>query len=254
MKLYVRDYGAGPPVIILHGLLGCGDNWHPVAKAMAEGRHVIVPDQRNHGRSPHSSEFNHPVLANDLDRLLERFKLETVSLIGHSMGGKTAMHFALTRPDRVRKLIIADIAPRPYRDTLSSVFDALLSVTPEHHSRRGDIDQALADQLPDPATRAFLLRNLKRGSSGHLTWRIDVDALRRNVPQILASQETLGSFAGPALFVRGESSDYVTARDAASIITLFPKARIVTIPNAGHWVHADAPNKFIATVTGFLDS
>ncbi|MBT4821698.1 MAG: alpha/beta fold hydrolase [Lentisphaerae bacterium] len=239
-------------MVILHGLLGCGDNWVPVAKALAACHHVLVPDQRNHGRSPHSDAFNHELLAQDLEELLDRFDLATATVIGHSMGGKTAMQFALTRPARVEKLIVVDIAPRRYRNDRMDVLNALNSIQPARYSRRGDIDHILAAHVPEQATRAFLLKNLGRDSSGALSWRPNLASLRDNVERILEAQDIPSSFVGPTLVLRGGASAYVSETDTADIATLFPSARVHTIPRAGHWVHADAPADFLTVVNDFL--
>lgn len=254
MKLYFRSYGSGHPLIILHGLLGSGGNWHTLSSRWF-GQHftVYAVDQRNHGRSPHSPEFDYEAMVADLVEFMKDQGLASAHVLGHSMGGKTAMHLALAHPERVDRLVVADMAPRAYPPSHDMIFDALHSIDPAKYGSRQEIDRALAQKIRDTGTRQFLLKNLAHDpASGGYTWQMDLEAIyngydRLNEP--IASDHT---FDKPALFIRGERSDYVRDEDISGIKWLFPEAEVVTIPDAGHWVHADAPEPFAKAVLAFL--
>lgn len=252
MELYFREFGAGEPVIILHGLFGFSDNWQTIAKSLASQYLVITPDLRNHGRSPHLSSHTYEEMAEDLRLFMENHWMHSAVLIGHSMGGKVAMQMALNHPDMVEKLVVVDIAPGKAADNHSGIFEALLGIDLSVMQARADIESYLVSRIPDMGTRQFLLKNITRNDDGKFAWKMNLPVLWRHFPDILDAV-TGEPFDKPALFVRGDRSDYIKDADTALIMTLFPQAEITTIPNAGHWVHADKPNELTAVISEFLD-
>jgi pimeloyl-ACP methyl ester carboxylesterase len=252
MELYFREFGAGEPVIILHGLFGFSDNWQTIAKSLASQYLVITPDLRNHGRSPHLPSHTYEEMAEDLRLFMENHWMHSAVLIGHSMGGKVAMQMALNHPDMVEKLIVVDIAPGKAADNHSGIFEALLWMDLSVMQARADIESYLVSRIPDMGTRQFLLKNITRNDDGKFAWKMNLPVLWRHFPDILDAV-TGEPFDKPALFVRGDRSDYIKDADTALIMTLFPQAEIKTIPNAGHWVHADKPNELITVISEFLD-
>ncbi len=254
LRLAYKEYGEGDPLIILHGLLGAGSNWHTLARSVfCRYYSVYTLDQRNHGRSPHADRIDYPSMAADLLRFLNDHDVEKSHLIGHSMGGKTAMEFALEYPERVAKLVIVDIAPKRYPPHYADVLDALLAVDLSVMTSRADIDHALADRIPDPAVRRFLLKNLSFDSqAGRYEWELNLEAIQKHYERLNEPIANGRKFEGPTLVVRGADSDYVEDRDEEAIKELFPVAECVTIENAGHWVHADQPETFADRVRSFL--
>ena len=254
ITLFYRSHGAGPPLIILHGLLGSGDNWQTLSrKVFAEHFQVFTVDQRNHGRSPHSEVFDYPTMVADLVAFMDEHRLDHVYLLGHSMGGKAAMHFALTHPDRTDSLVVVDIAPKIYPPAHTVIFDALRNLDLDAHSSRATIDAALRPQIPNDAVRSFLLKNLRRDGNGGYAWKVNIESIHRNYTHLSDSLEADGLYEGPTLFIRGGASDYVADEDTELIISFFPDAEIVTIDEAGHWVHADKPQEFAEVVLEFWD-
>lgn len=252
MKLFYQLYGSGKPLIVLHGLLGTLDNWHTVSTRLGTTRAVYAIDARNHGRSPHADAFNYDLMTEDLREFAEEHNLGPTAVMGHSMGGKTAMFFALRYPERVEKLIIVDIAPRQTPPGHDSILSALNRLDLSLYSKRSEVDAALAPYLPDPSVRLFLLKNLSRGDGGSFAWKMNLRAITEHYDEVNVGVMYKGKFEGPALFVRGGQSDYIRASDEPMIRQLFPNARIETIERAGHWVHADAPDEFTALVESFL--
>jgi len=252
MKLNYQRYGQGRPLLILHGLFGSLTNWHTLSKRLGEHYEVFAVDQRNHGSSPHSAEFNYVEMAADLREFMRDRQLASAYLLGHSMGGKTAMQLALTDPDLVEKLIVVDIAPKAYPPHHDEIFDALCELELSRYTSRSELDQALAGKIAGLTTRQFLLTNVTRDEAGRFTWKINLDAIRQNYPAIIGGLEQAGRFDQPTLFVRGATSDYIQDEDAALITSIFPQARIATIDGAGHWVHAEAPAAFFNVVREFL--
>jgi pimeloyl-ACP methyl ester carboxylesterase len=254
MQLAYKDYGAGHPLIILHGLLGASGNWHTLSsKAFGAHFHVLAVDLRNHGRSPHSDVFDYPSMVTDLLEFMDEHGLSTARLMGHSMGGKAAMHFALAHPDRVDKLIVVDMAPRAYPPHHTTIFEALNSLDLSTFSSRSDIDEALATRITSYPIRQFLLKNLDYDrDAGRYFWKMNLGGIHRNYEHInspLASDQTFG---GPTLFIRGGTSDYIADSDFPAIHALFPLADLVTIDGAGHWVHAEKPEALAQAVLDFL--
>lgn len=254
MKLFYKEYGSGEPLIILHGLLGASGNWHTLSRnVFSEHFHVYTVDQRNHGRSPHGERFDYPAMANDVLELMDDQGIDAAHILGHSMGGKTAMFIATSHPDRVRKLIVADMAPRSYESGHDYILDALAHVDPADFESRDEIAAALGKHIGSPAVRQFLLKNLTLDKeSGQYDWQMNLDAIRDNYDKVNVALPEDARFDGPTLFVRGDKSDYVSDADREEIEQHFPKAVITTVKDAGHWLHAEQPDVFGQTVTKFL--
>jgi len=251
MELYAREYGQGNPVLILHGLFGFSDNWQTIAKGLATTHTVVVPDLRNHGRSPQAPSHTYAEMAEDVRKFLEARWIFTTAVVGHSMGGKVAMQLALNHSDMVERLVVVDIAPRPGSDSQGDIFQTLLDLDLSAITTRQEADAALADRISEVGTRQFLLKNLTRQDDGRFSWKMNLPVLWQHYTDILAPV-TGEPFDKPALFVRGQRSDYITDADIPLIKTLFPQAEIMTIAEAGHWVHADQPAELLAVMQSFL--
>ncbi len=258
MKLNYKVFGEGFPVIILHGLLGSLDNWQTIAKHIAAVPYTTyILDQRNHGRSPHTDEFNYDLLSNDLFEFFKQEKIERAQIIGHSMGGKTAMKFALEHSDRVSKLIVVDVAPVQYEDGHSDVFNALFAADVRHANSREEVEKLLREKLDnDETTVQFLLKSLTRAEAGQTAfqWRFNLDSLSKNYSKMSAAITSPKQFTGETLFIKGEKSSYINAGNFDSIENLFPNNKLVEIKGAGHWVHAEKPQEFLKEVISFLES
>ena len=252
MQLAYETYGEGYPLLILHGLFGSSENWQTLSKVFPKCYRVFAVDQRNHGHSPHSPIMGYAVMAKDIHEFMQAHRLSSANVLGHSMGGKVAMQFALTWPEQVAKLVIVDIAPRASAPQLEYIFQALLSLDLRAFRTRKEIDRALAQRIPGDSLRAFLLKNLTRDGAGQFKWGIDLPALHDNYAEINRGIDARTKFEKPVLFIRGERSDYVTGRDAGMIRELFPYSKIVTVPGVGHWVHAEARHRFARIVVAFL--
>jgi pimeloyl-ACP methyl ester carboxylesterase len=252
MQLHFKEFGQGRAVVLLHGLFGSSDNWHFIALKLAEKFHVFALDQRNHGQSPHHAEMNYPLMAADVDKFMATGGLETAMVIGHSMGGKTAMQLALQFPPRVEKLVVADMSPRAYAPAHDKIFAALLALDLASFQTRQQIEDALAPEIPNLVLRRFLLKNLGRDSAGKFFWKIYLDGLARNYLRLGEPVAVSESFTKPALFIRGGKSKYIKAEDEPLIHELFPLAQIQTIAGASHWIHADQPEEFLRMLRDFL--
>jgi esterase len=254
MELNYKTFGTGYPVIILHGLLGSLDNWQSIAKKLAGKYEVYIIDQRNHGRSPQTDEFSYELLSNDLLDFFEQHQIAKAHMIGHSMGGKTAMTFAVEHPDRVDKLVVVDIAPAAYGDHHSNVFNAMNMADVQHANTRQEVEAVLRHKLNnDETTVQFLLKSLVRDKEGkHFEWRFNVESLVRNYPKIMEPVYSVHPFTGDALFIKGEHSNYISVSNYPEINELFPHHQIAEIKGAGHWVHADKPAEFVSEVMKFL--
>jgi pimeloyl-ACP methyl ester carboxylesterase len=253
LELAYSEYGAGPPLLILHGLYGAGANWTSVARRLGEKFHVFTPDMRNHGASPWAPAMDYRAMAGDLARFIERHGLGQAAFIGHSMGGKAAMVLALSEPELVERLIVVDIAPVVRPREAGEYALAMKSLDLAGLTRRAEADARLRPAVPDDMVRAFLLQNLVSGPSG-LRWRLNLDA-------ILAGMADLAGFPalpqdvvydGACLLLRGALSNYVREVDLAAFRARFPLADFVTIAGAGHWVHAERPVEFLAMAERFL--
>jgi esterase len=254
VALAATEQGSGPSLLILHGLFGSGRNWAAIAKALAETHHVFLLDLRNHGGSPWADSMRYPEMAEDVLAFIRTRKLGPVALMGHSMGGKAAMLAALSEPQIIERLVVVDVAPVAREPALLAYVRAMATVDLSRITRRNEVDPLLASAVPSAAERAFLLQNLVI-EDGVARWRINLPALERAMTDIAGWPDALaaGSYPRPALFVAGAKSDYIRPQDEPPIRRLFPRAAIVRIPNAGHWVHAEAPEAFLAAVKPFLD-
>lgn len=255
MKLFHRKSGTGKPLFILHGLFGISDNWASLAKRWAEYYTVYAIDLRNHGQSPHDEEWNYTVMSEDVIELMNDEGLDQVALIGHSMGGKTAMRLALDHPERLAHLVVSDIAPRAGTHNQRNVVDALLAVNPNRLATRKDAEAILGQYLHDEGTKQFLLKNLywkENGGEKILDWRFNLEVISKNLDEVTAATDSPSPCYVDSLFVRGERSNYITADDETEISYIFPNSRVTTIANAGHWIHADQPVAFFEAVNDFL--
>lgn len=241
---------ARPPLLIAHGLFGSARNWGTIAKHLSAERQVIAVDMRNHGDSPWDGTHTYEAMADDLAGVIEGAG-GRAAVLGHSMGGKASMTLALTRPELVERLIVADVAPVPYRHDQLRYITAMRGVDLARVGRRADAEPMLAERVDDPALRGFFLQNI-RLSPGGASWRLNLDALEDQMPAILGFPETEAVYGGPVLFVTGEKSDYMREAYWPRVTALFPKARRVEIAGAGHWLHAEAPGAFLAAVGEFL--
>jgi len=254
MNLFFQELGQGNPLIILHGIFGSGDNWLTLGRQFAENRRVFLLDQRNHGRSPWDDAFSYQLLADDLLEFMDAQGLAQADIIGHSMGGKVSMLFALQHPERVKSLVVVDIAPRMYNlQEHKHILGTLANFELNNYQTRTEIDQTLAADLPEYGTRQFILKNIYRNQNHEFAWRLNVKALNDNLTEIGMPLNSEQRFATPTLFIAGGKSKYIQPEDHARIHTLFPQARIATVPQAGHWVHAEAPDALFALVNDYLD-
>ncbi len=250
MQLHYQTLGQGQPLILLHGLFGAGNNWGTVAKHFAQHYQVICVDLRNHGSSPHSSSQNYANMADDLLELCDALSLEDIHLLGHSLGGKVAMQFAVQHPDRLDKLIVVDMAMRAYADAHTHLIDAMMEIDLTTLQSRNEVDKILSNSILQTAVRQFLLMNLIKLDSG-LTWRINLPALRANYPGLQQAVCENAQYEKPCLFIRGEHSNYVLDADTEQIKTNFIQAQFSSL-STGHWVHAEQPQAFIEVVGNFL--
>lgn len=252
MKLHYQTIGSAKPLVILHGLFGSSDNWRGIAKQLAQHAQVITVDLRNHGQSPHSSQQNYPLMVDDLMELLDDLKVDKVNIMGHSVGGKVAMAFTEAHPERVDKLVVVDISPRQYTDDHRVIFNAIMAIDLSLYTRRRQVDQALSDVLTDRAVRQFLIMNIT-SENGQLSWRINLQALYDNYPDFLAAVVEKNNVDIASCFIRGGRSPYIKQEDEDLIATHFTRSEIFTIEQAGHWVHAEAPQQFLTKITEFFD-
>jgi pimeloyl-ACP methyl ester carboxylesterase len=250
MQLHFETTGNGPPLLILHGLYGSLENWHSMTRRLSTIFRVFAIDLRNHGRSPHSSEMSYPAMAADVLEFVGGQQFESANVLGHSMGGKVAMQFALSHPERVDRLIVADMAPKTYSSKERGIVEALVAIEPSMFENRKEIEEILAGPIPDLAVRRFLLKDLKRDSNGRFHWQMNLRGIRDNYESL--TREVKGTpFQKPTLFLRGEKSRYIKPEDTALIKALFPHATVQMIEGAGHWLHVEAPEAFVRNVRDF---
>jgi pimeloyl-ACP methyl ester carboxylesterase len=254
MELAYQTFGSGAPVLVLHGLFGSRDNWNGINKKLAQEYQVFAVDMRNHGDSPHSDEFTYEVMAADLLELMQTHELPATYLLGHSMGGKAAMRFAFDHPEIVNRLVIVDIAPKSYPPHHDEILDALNALDLTQYTTRQELDAGLAHYLDNYGVRQFLLKSVTRDANGAFAWKMNLDVITRDYDRLLEGVDSPKPFDKPTLFIRGATSDYIQDEDEALIIRLFPQARIATIPNAGHWVHAEAPGVCLELIRAFLSA
>lgn len=255
IELNYKEYGEGENnLVVLHGFLGSLDNWHTLATEWAkQGLHVYTPDQRNHGRSPHTEHHSIALMADDLFDFMNQHQISSASVLGHSMGGKVAMQFAMNHPEMVDKLIVADMSPRAYRGGAhDDVFAAINNVDLRQAQLRKEVEQAMAQHLGDAGTRQFVMKSLDRVDEGHYKWKFNIDVLQRDYKNVINEVKSDHSFNKPVLFIKGENSLYVQDKDIPLIEQLFPGYELESIADAGHWLHADKPKEFFEKVLAFI--
>ncbi len=250
MKLHYRELGEGQPFIILHGLFGFSDNWQTHAKKLAEYYRVILIDLRNHGHSDWSDEFSYDIMAEDVKELCDDLKLQNIILLGHSMGGKTAMFFARKYESLLQKLIIVDMGIKAYPMHHDHILAGLKSLDLSLLKSRSEAEQLLSEYISSDGIRQFLLKNIYWIEKGKMAWRMNISVLEKEMAEILSALPEGESFV-PTLFIRGALSEYILDSDIPSIEQAFPDSELVTIENAGHWVHAESPDEFLDAVLGF---
>lgn len=251
--LNAKVLGQGPPLIILHGLFGTLDNWQTLGKRWAEDYTVFLVDQRNHGRSPHYDSHSYPLMAEDLAEFMAGEWLHEAVVFGHSMGGKTAMQLAMHQPDLVKSLIVVDILPKAYPGGHDQIFAALRSLPIDAITTRQEAEAHLAKTITEAGIRQFLLKNLSRKKEGGFQWKMNLEVLYRDYHQVLSKIEG-PTYEGPTLFIRGDRSHYITDADWPVTLDLFPEARLETVADSGHWVHAEQPKALYELVEKFLSS
>lgn len=251
MQLYTQISGKGDPVVLLHGLFGSYENLGVIARALSEQYLVINVDVRNHGRSAHAADMDYVSMAEDLAATLQHLGYPEVSLLGHSMGGKIAMTFAMHYPERVHKLIVADIAPVGYQARHHKILDGLTSLNLATLPNRTAADQHLATYVSEPGVRQFLLKSLVKEEQG-FRWRFNLDAIISNYEKIIGPLPDVASFNGPVLFIKGSESDYILPGHQSAILQRFPAAKVKIINGTGHWLHAEKPAAFSKLVRDFL--
>ena len=246
-----KIYGQGDPIIILHGLFGMLDNWQTIAKKLADEYMVILVDQRDHGKSPHTDEFNYPLLAEDLRGFLEENWIHTAHIIGHSMGGKTAMQFSAANADMIEKLVIVDIGPRAYKPGHEVIFKALLEVPIDKVASRKKVEDIISNYIEDAGVRLFLMKNLQRKKEGGFRWKMNLELLHREYTNILAAIEVDDTIDSDTLFVYGSKSHYIVPSEIESIQSIYTNSQFVEM-EAGHWIHAEKPDELVEILKGFL--
>ena len=267
MRLFFQKLGQGKPIIILHGLYGCSDNWITIARKLADRHTIYLVDLRNHGRSPHHPVHSYASMVDDLDELIVSEQIEKPLLVGHSMGGKTAMLYAINNPEKLKGLIVVDIGPAGYAsiDNPSpmvishlNIINAMFSIDFKHYTNRTDIEIELAKTIKDIETRQFIMKNIQRNSDHTFSWKLNLEAISKALPEIMGpvkiekalKNSQLKEF--PVVFIKGERSEYISTEQQTQIYNYFPNATIETIANAGHWVHADQPELFLQKLNEIL--
>lgn len=251
MNLFYRTEGEGRPLIILHGLFGSADNWLTLAKRFGKHRKVFLLDQRNHGQSPHDPDFTYDTMVNDIRLFLMAHDIIKPDILGHSMGGKVAMFFAVKYPDLINKLMVIDIGPKFYPIHHDVILEGLKAIDIENLSKRQEADDELAEYVENPGVRQFLLKNLKRTSSGY-EWKMNLDVIYTNIANVGKGLDAEDRFNHETLFVRGSLSHYILDEDIDEIEKQFPNSELVTIYGASHWVHAEKPEELSDAIENFL--
>ena len=251
--LHSNIIGKGTPILILHGFLGMSDNWKSIgAKYAEEGFEVHLIDQRNHGKSFHSDTFNYEVMAADIQHYMTYHKIPNAIILGHSMGGKVAMLFACKHPQMVSRLVVADIAPKFYPPHHQDIINALNAIDIQSTASRKEAEDRLSQHLGSLTIRQFLLKNLYWAEKGVLDFRFNLKVLSHRMEEIGENIGTLDRYTGPVLFLRGDRSEYISDNDLPEIKKHFPKAELVTIERAGHWLHAENPLQFLEKSMSFI--
>jgi esterase len=251
MTLNFKKVGEGEPLVILHGLFGSLDNWLTLAKKLGEEFEVYLVDARNHGQSPHSEDFNYEVMADDLYEFLMQHNIIDPIILGHSMGGKTAMQFAMNYPTQLTKLIVADIAPKPYPVHHTSIIEGMLSLNFDVLKTRKEADEQLSKHIRDISTRQFILKNLYWVEKEKLAWRFNLKVINRDIEIIGQGLQNIQPFDKPTLFLRGTKSNYITEKDYPLIFDIFTESSIESM-NSGHWLHAEKPQEFLSILRSFI--
>jgi esterase len=264
MKLFYRKYGSGPPLFILHGLFGSSDNWVSIAKKLSDTFTVYLPDQRNHGQSPHDDIHDYDSMSNDLHELVTDLNIKKFFLAGHSMGGKTAISFAMNWPEMIYGLLIADISPFVREETAETAYNqhleilqAMISTDLSSFTSRAEVESVLKEKIKSEKIRSFILKNLQRTSENNFAWKINAISLLKNLGkimegidrQLLYSKQIQGF---PVIFLKGSESDYLPLSDQDDIKKLFPSAEFVLVKGAGHWLHSDNPEAVINNLRKLL--
>ena len=253
MNLFFRKYGEGKPIIILHGLFGFSDSWVSIGKKLAENNFCIyIPDQRNHGRSPHSEEFNYNILSQDLDGFIKQYFIEKPIIIGHSMGGKVAMNYALHFPNSIEKLVVIDMGIKTYSDNHKRILDILSIINPGKFSSRAEIENYLAEIFEDFLFKQLIQKNLKRNKNNIFEWKFNFESIKKNYNFVLNEIISENIFIKPTLFVRGGLSDYISLNDFPELKKIFSNSFLTTIDGASHMVHADKPKEFLEVISNFI--
>jgi esterase len=253
MQLNYKKIGEkGPAVIILHGLLGALDNWQTIARQLSAQFQVYCIDQRNHGKSPHDATMSYEVLAQDIIDFYRQHQITKATLIGHSMGGKVAMLLALQHPELIEKLVIIDIAPVAYEGGHEDILFAMAEAPLHATNDRKAIDIFLEKRIPQFAVRQFVLKNLARNEQGALSWKCNLDVLIQQYRTLMVFPEMDASFSGKSYFIKGQHSAYIQEEHLSAIYHYFPNAVLITIPEAGHWVHAENPADFLLQLHAIL--
>lgn len=249
MKLFSRIYGEGKPLIIIHGLFGMSDNWINLGKRFGKYYNVHMIDLRNHGQSPHSDEFNYDVMREDLLKYIQDQNIQKPILLGHSLGGKVAMKFSFTHPNKIEKLIVADISPRRYNtDFVQNILQTIYNIPLGKFAKREEIDNLLSERYKEKEMRQFLLKNLYRKENKQFAWRFNIEVLLDKVCNIQEADFIKGVCDIPTYFIRGRNSNYISDADELIINNHFDNFSITTIDRAGHWLHADNPERFYKEV------
>ena len=250
MLLHYKELGEGTPFVILHGLFGNSDNWQTHAKKIASYYRVILVDQRNHGHSDWHDDFTYEHLADDLECLIKHLNIDKFILMGHSMGGKTAMYYSQKYKERLTKMIIVDIGIKQYPMHHNEIINGIRAIDLSTIASRSEAEKTLLPFVDSYGVRQFLLKNLYWKEKGVLAWRMNVDVLQREMQEILSAMPTTEVWI-PTLFIRGALSNYILDEDWDAIEEVFPDATLVTIENAGHWVHSEQPDIFMDHVIGY---
>ncbi len=250
VKLHYRVLGEGQPLIILHGLFGYSDNWQSHAKKLAEYFQVSLVDQRNHGHSPWHDAMSYDLIAEDLNGLVSELNLEKVILVGHSMGGKTALRFAQLYPDCLEKLVVLDMGRKTYPSHHDAILKGLNEVSTLPLKSRNNAEEVLSKHVDSLGIRQFLLKNLYWKEKGQLAWRMNIPVLEANMNKILAEIPN-EEIMLPTLFMRGAQSNYILDEDISDLEEFCPDSEFITIENAGHWLHAEAPGPFLEALLGY---
>lgn len=251
MKLNYKRFGEGEPLIILHGLMGMLDNWQRPAKMLDDDFDVIIVDLRNHGHSPHSEEMNYDLMLEDVIELMDDLGFDSANLLGHSMGGKVVMKLAQKYPERVKKMIVADIGPRYYPVHHDKILKALRAVPLNDIERRTDAESYMEEFIAEPGVRQFLMKSLYQPERNSFAWRFNLDAIESNIEKVGEAMDE-AEYDGETLFIRGGNSDYIKDEEWADILLVFPKAYLMEVEGAGHWLHAEKPEEFVEIVKDFL--